>query len=624
MGTNVEKVVSANVVFDGRTTLDLFVARYYAHVDPKDLLKRQPADLYGAARSHWSFARKRNPGHARLRVFNPTIEDHGWESTHTIIEIVNDNMPFLVESLSMEVNRHGLTLHLIIHPIVPVVRAVDGTLTGIAPNGETATQTESFIHIEIDRMTDPVALEGLAADTARVLADVRAVVDDWTKMVEKERQIAAEAEKSSPPLSVDEISEGIAFVAWLADDHFTFLGYRRRDLVVREGQSALQIVPGSNLGILRESPGHEAPASSSALLPKVKAYTRRPHLLVINKSTLRSTVHRPGYLDYIAVNCFNTKGEVSGEHQFLGLFTSAAYNANPADIPLVRRKIANVIRRAHLPPRGQAEEALVNILENYPRDELFQISENELLRIAMGILHLGKRQRFRIFVRRDPFQRFLSCLIYAPRETFTTELQHKWQTLLMNAFNGTSCSSTVHLSEAALARVHILVRTTPGKIPPFDVRALEKAGQELSAVTPQTVQGTLLPDSAAEAAVERLPAWVRDCQVTEFVRAEFKIPAMESYDELAHFVCEGQPPPIRARFLRPELAEIDITKLMVIGLYPSGAVRTVGVVSCGDHGSAMLVVFNYWSLLDPDDAAQVAAPRTQTVGHVDLFAVSLD
>src|SRR5947208_2204878 len=471
--SDVSKLVAAKVAPEQRATLQAFIERYYGQVDAEDLLERQPADLYGAALSHWNFARKRESGRARVRVFNPSIEEHGWQSTHTIVEIVNDDMPFLVDSVATEVNRHGLTLHLVNHPIVAVERAADGTLSGLAADGSKTRRLESFIHVEVDRTPDNAALETLAIDITRVLDDVRAAVDDWQSMQSKARTIAANVESTPPRLPTDEIAEGVAFINWLADNHFTFLGYRRHDLVTVEGQDALQTVPGSSLGILREARSKDVGTRFAALPPEVRAYARRPELLIITKSTSRSTVHRPGFLDYIAIKRFNTKGEVCGEDRFLGLFTSAAYSAKPADIPLLRHKTSNVIRRAHLPPGGHAEKALINILDTYPRDELFQTSEEELLRIATGILHLGDRQRFRLFVRRDPFERFVTCLIYAPRENYTTELRQKWQAILMHAFNGTSSDFNVHLSESPLAQVMMTVRTTPGHIPDYDVRNLE-------------------------------------------------------------------------------------------------------------------------------------------------------
>ncbi len=457
-------------------TLEAFVRSYFGQVDPEDLAERELADLYGAALSHWNFAHRREAGQVRVRVFNPSIAEHGWQSTHTIIEIVNDDMPFLVDSVTMEVNRHGMTLHLIIHPLVTVKRAADGTLEGLADGA--AAGRESFIHVEVDRVPEPSRLEALAADVTRVLGDVRQAVADWAAMRQRVLGIVAELDANAAPIPAEELSEGRAFLHWLADNHFTFLGSRAHELVVADGEDALKIVPESSLGILREVHGREAHArvvasGFAALPPEVRAYARRPELLVVTKSTARSTVHRPGYLDYIAVKRFDADGQVCGEDRFLGLFTSTAYSANPAEIPLLRRKVADVVARAGLARGSHAGKSLVNILETYPRDELFQTGADELLRTATGILHLGERQRFRLFVRRDPFDRFLACLIYAPRENYTTELREKWQEILLRAFNGSNSEFNAHLSESVLARIQITVRTRPGHIPEFDVRELE-------------------------------------------------------------------------------------------------------------------------------------------------------
>jgi glutamate dehydrogenase len=469
---DVLKLVRTKIAAAQRESVEEFAIRYFQDVEPEDLAERQAGDLYGAALSHWNFARKRDPGHARVRVFNPTVEEHGWQSTHTIVEIVNDDMPFLVDSVTMEVNRHRLMIHLIIHPILAVERAADGTLTGLASEKNNAPR-ESFIHVEVDRMRDPAALDSLASDIARVLGDVRAAVVDWQPMRERIHAALADIERRPPPLPPEELAEGKDFLHWLAANHFTFLGYRCHELAVVNGEDALKVVAGTSLGILREKSGERLSASFSALPPEVRAYARRPELLVVTKATSRSTVHRPGYLDYIAVKRFGEAGEVTGEHRFLGLFTSTAYSANPAEIPLLRRKIANVLEHAGLPPGGHASKTLVHILETYPRDELFQTSEENLLRTSKAILHLEERQRLRLFVRRDAFERFLSCLIYAPRENYTTELRQKWQAILLRAFGGSGSEFNVHLSESALARVMITVRTTPGKIPDYDVRAIE-------------------------------------------------------------------------------------------------------------------------------------------------------
>ena len=344
-----------------RGPVEAFTRAYFRQVDAEDLAERAPADLYGAALSHWNFARKREAGKPRVRVFNPSVQEHGWQSTHTIIEIVNDDMPFLVDSVTMEVNRQGLTLHLIVHPIMRVNRA-DGTLMGVLPDDSPTGSRESFMHLEVDRITDPARLEALAADLGRVLEDVRVAVEDWKKMLAKVREIVADLDRRPPPVGQVELAEARAFLEWLAADHFTFLGYRAHDLVVKDGDDALAVVPGSGLGILREQPGEALATSFSQLPPQVRAYARVKDLLIVTKANSRSTVHRPGYLDYFGIKRYDDRGEVVGEHRFLGLYTHMAYHVRPGEIPLLRRKVANVQTKA-----GLARRALVEVAREHHR-----------------------------------------------------------------------------------------------------------------------------------------------------------------------------------------------------------------------------------------------------------------
>ena len=446
-------LVREKVAPSSRDAVESFVRAYYRQVDPEDLAEREPADLCGAALSHWNLARRREPGTARVRVFNPGVQEHGWQSKHTVVEIVNDDMPFLVDTVTMEVNRHGVTLHLIVHPVI---------------------ETSSYMHVEVDRIVDAQAMEALAADLQRVLGDLRAAVEDWKKMLASLREIVADLDRRPPPLAAAELAEGRAFFEWLADDHFTFLGYRCHDLVATESSDALKPVGGSALGILRVKRPAAVSASFAQLSPQARAYARVKDLVVLTKSNSRSTVHRPGYLDYVGIKRYDERGEVCGEHRFLGLYTHTAYHAAPRDIPMLRRKVANVQLRLGATRGGHAWKELENILETYPRDELLQIPEQELFDTALGILRLGERQRFRLFVRRDPFERFVTCLIYAPRERYTTDIRLKWQAILMREFNGTSSDFNVFFSESMLARVMIRVRTTPGQLPDPEVRELER------------------------------------------------------------------------------------------------------------------------------------------------------
>jgi len=463
-------LVRKRVPKNARADVEAFAHAYFLRVAPDDLAEHAAEDLFGAALSHWDFARQRASGSERVRVFNPEMDEHGWQSTHTVIEIVNDDMPFLVDTVTMAVNRRGLTLHLFIHPIMDVARDARGRRCAQADGG---TLRESLMHVEVDRLVDAAARQALADEIARALADVRTAVADWQTMRHKILEIMAQLDATPPPLPGDELREARAFLDWLANDHFTFLGYRNHDLVKVQGEDGLRVVPDSGLGLLRVPPGADLSATFAALPPKVRERARARELLVITKSNTRSTVHRPGYLDYVGIKRFDEKGEVCGEHRFLGLYTSTAYMALPEQIPLLRRKVAQVIERARLEPHSHAGKALANILNVHPRDELIQSDVETLYQTALGILQLGERQRLRLFVRRDPYERFVACLVYAPRERYDTALRRSWQAMLETAFQGTSSDFDVSLSESVLARVLVTVRTTPGAIPPADVDALE-------------------------------------------------------------------------------------------------------------------------------------------------------
>ncbi len=456
--------------------VEAFAGKFFEKVDAEDLVGQSVADLYGLVLSQWHFVRK-HPGGMRLRVYNPRLEEHGWESTHTIVEIVCDDMPFLVDSITMEVNRQGLTLHLIIHPVMRVSRDKQGHFVGLADgdkDGDNRVGFESIMHVEVDRRADESDLELLRSGLENVLADVRGAVADWTSMRERVVQIAEGVDAAASTEAATEAPEAKAYLQWLLDDNFVLLGCRDYDLVSADGDNELRVRPGSGLGLLRDSGDEHASRAFSALPPQLKAQAHLPRLLTITKSNRRSTVHRSGYLDYIGVKTFDAEGRVTGERRIIGLLASTAYSTAPFQIPVLRAKVAAVIERAAFLPKSHAGKALQTILERYPRDELFQIDTEELYHHAMGILRLGERQRTRLFVRRDPFGRFVTCLIYVPRENYNTEQRQRMQAVLMDAFNGVASEFDVHFSESALARILIIVRTADCVIPAYDVRDIEQ------------------------------------------------------------------------------------------------------------------------------------------------------
>lgn len=455
--------------------LEPFVRLYYDGVDPEELAARTPADRQGAAAAHLEFGRRFSGGEAKLRAYNPARERDGWASTHTLIEIVNDDMPFLVDSVTMEVNRQGLTLHLVIHPVLRTRRDANGELISVEkPGASSEGRLESFMHLEVDRQTDPAKLAALEAGIARVLADVRAAVEDWKPMLARMVEVMSGLGSARSGVPGAELEEGRAFLGWLLEHHFTFLGCRDYEIAAAGGEDVLRIVPGSGRGILRERPGETVSTSFATLPPEARKRARVKELLVLTKANSRSTVHRPGHLDYVGVKHFDARGEVRGETRFLGLYTHTAYAENPMQVPLLRRKLSEVIGRAGLLPAGYSGKALASILETYPRDELLQISADDLYRHAMAILQLGERQRLRLLVRPDAYGRFVSCLIFVPRERYNTELRQRFQQILTEAFNGISSDFDVDLSAAVLGRILMRIRTRPGEMAATpDLKALE-------------------------------------------------------------------------------------------------------------------------------------------------------
>ncbi|HEY8050950.1 MAG TPA: NAD-glutamate dehydrogenase, partial [Ramlibacter sp.] len=449
---------------------------FFRRIEAEDIADRMPEDLLGALVSHLDLGAQRARGEIKLRISSPTQEQDGWTSKHTVIQVVNDDMPFLVDSTSLEINREGLTLHLIVHPIFAVTRDADGRLQEITTRAlSPQAPRESWMHIEVDRLIDADQRAALEQGLMRVLGDVRDAVHDWRPMLA--RLGVAIAELANPPPSVPEaaVDEARAFLQWLAEGHMTLLGYRQQELVKHDGEYGLKLVPGSGLGLLRESAEEKMSASFSALPPQARAVASATlPLLVVTKSNTRSTVHRAGYTDYVGVKRYNAGGEVIGEHRFIGLFTSTAYSSRASDIPLLRGKMQQAIERAGFPPGGHLHKALVHVLETYPRDDLFQIPDEDLYETALGIVSLGERQRLRLFAWHDPFERFVSCLVYVPRDAYSTDLRIKFQRILLAAFNGTYSDFDVTLTEQVLARIHITVRTTPGQVPQVDVREVER------------------------------------------------------------------------------------------------------------------------------------------------------
>ncbi|MFJ8972654.1 NAD-glutamate dehydrogenase [Streptomyces anulatus] len=473
----------------GQDTVLAYLQRYYLHTAPEDLSGRDPVDVFGAAASHYRLAENRPQGTANVRVHTPTVEENGWTCSHSVVEVVTDDMPFLVDSVTNELSRQGRGIHVVIHPQVTVRRDVAGKLIEVLSGGPGLPKSangrkdgkggkggkaelphdalvESWIHVEIDRETDRADLQQITADLLRVLSDVRETVEDWGKMREAALRIADDLPgEPLDDLADEEVEEARELLRWLAADHFTFLGYREYEL---KDSDALAAVPGTGLGILRSDPHHSEdeahPVSPSfdRLPADARAKAREHKLLVLTKANSRATVHRPSYLDYVGVKKFDAKGNVVGERRFLGLFSSAAYTESVRRVPVIRRKVAEVVEGAGFSYNSHDGRDLLQILETYPRDELFQTPVDQLRSIVTSVLYLQERRRLRLYLRQDEYGRYYSAIVYLPRDRYTTGVRLRLIDILKEELGGNSVDFTAWNTESILSRLHFVIRVPAG------------------------------------------------------------------------------------------------------------------------------------------------------------------
>jgi len=440
-----------------------FLRAYFHGVAEEDLAERAPKHLAKAALAQLAFGARRAPGCSLVRVFNPEAQRDGFESAHTLVMTVTDDMPFLVDSLGMAFSRAQLAVHLIVHPVLQARRDRRGHLTDIGANGAQAAHPESWQLYEIDRISDPAQIERLQHDLEMTLADVRLAVTDWTAMRERVREIISRLESDPPPLPAADVSEASHLLDWMEGRHFVFLGYRRYRLERGRSEDRLVPDPRSGLGILSSARRQGRHPTITTLRGEVRARAREPELLIVTKANSTATVHRGELLDYVGVKTFDRRGRVDGEHRFLGLWTSTAYHGSPRDIPVLRRKVERVIEHFGLDPGGHDGKAVLNVLETYPRDELFQAGIADLIHIVRGVVNLYERRTVRLLVRRDPYHRFYSCLVYVPRDRYNTEVRQRIEQIARAGFAGTSVESHAQISGSSHARLHVVVRTDPGR-----------------------------------------------------------------------------------------------------------------------------------------------------------------
>ena len=371
---NVNKLIKQKVK-DQVGLIEKFAYTLYGNMSNEDLVGRNDSDLYGAALSLWQTFNSHAKPEAMIRVFNPEIAKYGWESKHTIVEIVVQDMPFLVDSVRMALSRLSITAHLLLHYPLQTVRDSKGQITDFFKLGskDNASTQQTVFHIEIDRLTDKAAIKALTDELLSVMEDVSLAVQDWQPAREKLLQVIKALPKHAGKAGNEEVKETADFLNWLVKDNFTLLGYREYRIGPVKGDYQISGIDDTSLGLMRRS------ASRDLLLSELPESGRKQALsnalLILTKTNNKSRVHRPAYIDYVGVKKFDKDGKVIGEDRFIGLYSSSLYNNSAGDIPLLKNKLATVMARSEFAAGTHAYKALLNILETYPRDELIQATE---------------------------------------------------------------------------------------------------------------------------------------------------------------------------------------------------------------------------------------------------------
>ncbi|SDE13746.1 NAD-glutamate dehydrogenase [Auraticoccus monumenti] len=457
-----------------------FLQHYFRHVDADEvLLQRDPDDVFGLVVDHFRLASTRTGADPVVRAGTPTRADGGWAAPEgaSVLQLVNLDRPFLVDSVTMEIARQGWVIRELFHPQFWVVRDDQGRLQSVLHARQAAEDTrsvaESWIHVEVvpagSRPVREEDLQQLVEGLTQVLEDVRVVVEDFGAMRERVLAACEDLADREMPVTEEERTSAIDLLRWLAEGHFTFLGYRDYELVVGDAVRRYEPVPGTGLGILRDDT--DVPGRFHANPPTAE----RPMLVVVTKDNLRSRVHRPAYLDYVGVRLFDATGRVVGERRFLGLFAHSAYTEPVTRVPVLASKAAEVLARTGYAADSHGGKSVMRVLSSYPRDEMFQTNVPELAPIVEEIARLRERRQVRVFARRDPYGRYLSCLVYFPRDRYTTEVRLRIESVLQRALGAESVEYQAQVSESVLARLHLVARMPAGRrLGAYDVPALER------------------------------------------------------------------------------------------------------------------------------------------------------
>ena len=469
-----EALVSSQVEPGEQRLFQSFMRHYYEMSSLDSLRSRSPEELFAVVHRHWQLTQSRQPGEPAVKVMNPDEAGAAGHHGFAVLESVVDDMPFVVDTLVMAVREAGSPIDWTVHPVLTVRRDADHRLSKVGGAESGDGQAESLVHIEFEPLADAQAYEKLEADVRRVLDDLRMVVADYDGMRANVDRVA-EAFRSSPESArTDEYDEALEFLSWLNEHHFTFLGYAESSAETDDaGRKTFRTLEEQGLGLMRKGGRFARTDEFIAPQEELDRYVNSSRMMVVTQANTRSPIHHPEFMDVVSVKKYAEDGSVAGTYRFLGLFSTDVYTNRPHSIPLIRRKAEYVLQRSRLPEGSHSYKNLKEILHTLPRDELFQSGEDELFDVCMGIRALRDRHQLRLFMRRDRYGRFYSCMVYVPRDRYGREMRDRIGNELMEVCNGVSLDRNVEFLRGGLARLHYIVRTRPGTRIPLQVEDVE-------------------------------------------------------------------------------------------------------------------------------------------------------
>jgi glutamate dehydrogenase len=485
---NKQDLTALNRLIDDRNDkakaekIKLFAELYYEGSPAADIENRNPEDLYGAMVSFWLFIQNNNIAQPKIRVFNPGFEADGWQSTHTVIEILSKEMPFLIDSVRIELNRRQMSVHSIHSCVAHLERDAKYRKKSTSPLFQPSekSQAEAIIYIEVDRNTDNGMLDDLSKTLVQIVNEVNYCVEDFGALLARADRASNELNQLLCDKLKKDIKESQDFIAWLVSDHFMFLGCDEFSIEKKGGKNYIVHHQSEDLGSFRYHKASNDRRCLEELSEEIQAFVLNSDIINFFKSGRVSRIHRPAYRDYIVVKRFNEKGEVIGGVRFIGLYTSIVYIDSPNNIPLIRQKLQQVKKISGFEKRSHSGREINRILEAYPRDELIQATSEQLYSTALGILNIQERRQTHAFLRKDTYGKFLYCMVYTPRDIYNPELRIKIQNVLEEACDPQCVEFNTHFSDSILARTHFLLRLKNSESGDVDYKAIEHKIQQVA------------------------------------------------------------------------------------------------------------------------------------------------